>query len=70
VQCNVDNTPLYTFGDNTAGDGQLHRCRNWDELREFATVNAACYRDSIDDIPLGDHFGFCDDGSDGLAEGN
>ncbi|KAL8950912.1 MAG: hypothetical protein Q9222_003078 [Ikaeria aurantiellina] len=66
VQCNADNTPLYSFGDNTAGDGQLHKCRDWDQLREYATANTACYRDSIKGIPLGEHFGYCDNGSDGL----
>lgn len=25
VICNADNVPLYTFGDDTAGDRQLHR---------------------------------------------
>ncbi|KAF2237621.1 hypothetical protein EV356DRAFT_510582 [Viridothelium virens] len=64
--CNADNTPLYTFGDKTAGDGQLHQCYDWNELREYATANTACYRDSIGDIPLGDHFGHCDDGIDGV----
>ncbi|KAF6229301.1 hypothetical protein HO133_007417 [Letharia lupina] len=61
------NTPLYTFGDKTAGDGQLHRCRDWNELRDFATENTACYRDSVGDIPLGEHFGYCDEGVDGLT---
>ncbi|KAM0796195.1 hypothetical protein BDR22DRAFT_812455, partial [Usnea florida] len=68
VVCNADNTPLYTFGDNTAGDGQLHRCRDWASLREFATQNTACHRDSVHPIPLGEHFGYCDDGSDGIIE--
>ncbi|CAF9913893.1 hypothetical protein IMSHALPRED_001472 [Imshaugia aleurites] len=67
VMCNADNTPLYTFGDKTAGNGQLHRCRDWNELRDFATANTACYRDSVGDIPLGEHFGYCDDGVDGLT---
>ena len=67
VMCNADNTPLYTFGDKTAGDGQLHRCRDWNELRNFASENTASYRDSIRDIPLGEHFGYCDDGFDGLT---
>ena len=70
VQCNADSTPLYTFGDKTAGDGQLHRCRDWNELRDFATQHTACYRDSVGDIPLGDHFGYCDEGRDGLAGAN
>ena len=66
VQCNADSTPLYTFGDNTAGDGQMHRCRDWEQLRTFATENTACHRDSVEEIPLGEHFGFCDNGDDGV----
>jgi len=66
VVCNADNTPLYTFGDFTAGDGQLHQCRDWNELREYATKHTACYRDTVEEVPLGDHFGFCDTGDDGV----
>ena len=66
IQCKSDNTPLYTFGDGTAGDGQLHQCRDWDALRDFATENSACYRDSDGPIILGEHFGYCDDGDDGM----
>ncbi|KAI1455385.1 hypothetical protein F4805DRAFT_459765 [Annulohypoxylon moriforme] len=67
VQCNADNTPLYSFGDHTAGDGQLHECKDWEQLRAWAAENTACYRDSIEDIPLKDHFGFCrEDGDDGV----
>lgn len=66
VVCNADNTPLYTFGDFTAGDGQLHQCRNWTELRQYATEHTACYKDTLEDVPLGDHFGFCDGGDDGV----
>ena len=66
VVCNADNTPLYTFGDFTAGDGQLHQCRNWTELREYAAKHTACYKDTVKDVPLGDHFGFCDEGDDGV----
>ncbi|RAH45371.1 uncharacterized protein BO95DRAFT_319450, partial [Aspergillus brunneoviolaceus CBS 621.78] len=58
--CYADNTPLYTFGKFTAGGGQVHQCRNWNELRDFATSHTACYRDSVEPIPLGAHFGFCD----------
>ena len=67
IQCNADNTPLYTFGDNTAGDKQIHMCRDWNALRDFASKHAACYRDSTGPIALGEHFGFCDDGNDGLV---
>ncbi|KAH9909713.1 hypothetical protein F4778DRAFT_10344 [Xylariomycetidae sp. FL2044] len=67
VQCNADNTPLYSFGDHTAGDGQLHKCKNWDQLRVWAAERSACYRDSVEDIPFKDHFGFCrEDGDDGV----
>lgn len=66
IQCTADSTPLYTFGDFTVGDGQMHKCRNWSQLRDFATENSACYKDSVQPILLGDHFGFCDDGDDGL----
>ncbi|RAH84231.1 hypothetical protein BO86DRAFT_280178, partial [Aspergillus japonicus CBS 114.51] len=69
IQCYADDTPLYTFGKFTAGDGQVHQCRSWHELRDFATSYTACYRDSVPPIPLGDHFSFCDDGRDGLEEG-
>jgi hypothetical protein len=66
IICHADNTPLYSFGDSTAGNGQLHKCRNWDDLRNFATEHTACYRDTIEDVPLKEHFGFCDDGTDSL----
>ncbi len=68
VQCGADSTPLYTFGDFTVGDGQLHKCRNWDQLRDFATKHTACYKDSVDPVLLKEHFGFCDDGRDGLHQ--
>ncbi|KAL4860739.1 hypothetical protein BDV12DRAFT_208887 [Aspergillus spectabilis] len=68
VICSADTTPLYTFGDFTAGDGQVHRCKNWSQLRDYATKHTACYRDSVGRIPLGEHFGFCDDGNDGVVE--
>ncbi|BCS28722.1 uncharacterized protein APUU_70292S [Aspergillus puulaauensis] len=68
VICNADTTPLYTFGDFTAGDGQMHQCKDWSQVREYATKNTACYRDSVEHIPLGEHFGFCDDGGDGVIE--
>lgn len=42
IQCNADSTPLYTFGGFTAGTGQLHRCKNWNQLRDFATRHTAC----------------------------
>jgi hypothetical protein len=50
------------------GDGQIRKCRDWDALRDFATANSACYRDSAKQIILGDHFGYCDDGDDGIID--
>ncbi|RYC56192.1 hypothetical protein CHU98_g10016 [Xylaria longipes] len=64
VQCNADNTPLYSFGDHTAGDGQLHKCKDWAQLRTWAAENTACYRDSVEDIPFKNHFGFCRENND------
>lgn len=66
--CAADNTPLYTFGDKTAGDGQIHKCRSWEQLRNWATDHTACYQDTIEDIPLREHFGHCDDGGDGIDD--
>jgi hypothetical protein len=74
VMCKADNTPLYLFGDDTAGDEQYRKCNNWDVLRDFATDNSACYRDTPLDVDptkfaLGEHFGYCDGGKDGMTEG-
>ena len=68
TMCNADTTPLYTFGDDTAGDGQVHKCKDWNALREYSTENRACYRDTVEDVLLGQHFGYCDDGWDGMEE--
>lgn len=74
VMCKADNTPLYLFGDDTAGDEQYRKCQDWDTLRQFATDHSACYRDTPPDVdkdtfPLGAHFGYCDGGYDGLVAG-
>lgn len=74
VICKADNTPLYVFGDDTAGDEQYRKCNNWDALRQFATENSACYRDTPagvnkDTFALGSHFGYCDGGYDGVKDG-
>ncbi|KAJ5116615.1 hypothetical protein N7456_000963 [Penicillium angulare] len=68
ITCNADTTPLYTFGKFTAGDGQVHQCRSWSQLRDYATENTACFRDTVEGIPLGEHFGYCDDGDDGVMD--
>ncbi|ORY18125.1 hypothetical protein BCR34DRAFT_621516 [Clohesyomyces aquaticus] len=74
IICKADNTPLYLFGDDTAGDEQYRKCNSWDALRDYATDNSACYRDTPRDVdptkfPLGAHFGYCDGGYDGVREG-
>ena len=65
--CTAGDTLLYTWGRNTTGDGQLRKCKDWTALRNWATENTACYRDSTRPIPLNDHFGHCDEGTDGLS---
>ncbi|KAL1617275.1 hypothetical protein SLS56_011046 [Neofusicoccum ribis] len=66
IMCHADNTPLYGAGDHKAGDGQLHRCKSWAALRDYATANTACFRDGKPGWTLEDRFGHCDDGTDGL----
>ena len=69
IMCHADNTPLYGHGDGTAGDGQVHQCKDWNALRDYATRNTACFRDGKPGMTLEDHFGVCDDGTDGLELG-
>jgi hypothetical protein len=68
IMCNADNTPLYGRGDGTSGDGQMHQCKRWTALRNYATRNSACFRDGKPGMTLEDRFGVCDDGTDGLEE--
>ncbi|EUC46254.1 hypothetical protein COCMIDRAFT_93339 [Bipolaris oryzae ATCC 44560] len=68
VMCHADNTPLYGHGHGIAGDGQLHQCRDWNALRDYATKNTACFRDGTPGMSFEDRFGVCDDGTDGLEE--
>lgn len=65
VMCVADDTPLYTWGQNIAGDGQLRKCRNWDKLRDWAGENSACYADFKDRD--GGRFDACDEGTDGIV---
>ncbi|EZF36239.1 hypothetical protein H109_03621 [Trichophyton interdigitale MR816] len=74
VICKADSTPLYLYGDDTAGDEQYRKCKDWNALRQFATDHSACYMDTPrdadpDTFPFGAHFGHCDDGTDGVMEG-
>jgi hypothetical protein len=66
VQCGADSTALGTYGHGRSGEGQVLKCRDWDILRDWATANSACYTDEATDSPFGDHYGVCDDGTDGL----
>ncbi|OAL73383.1 hypothetical protein A7D00_1409 [Trichophyton violaceum] len=74
VICKADSTPMYLYGDDTAGDEQYRKCQDWNSLRQFATDHSACYMDTPrvadpDTFPFGAHFGHCDDGTDGVVEG-
>jgi hypothetical protein len=51
-----------------AGNGQMHQCRDWTALRDYATKNTACFRDGKPVMSFEDRFGHCDDGKDGLEE--
>lgn len=58
---------MYTWGNFSAGDGQLHRCRDWNELYDYATKNTACYKDDANSPNVEDYFGHCEDARlDGL----
>jgi hypothetical protein len=46
IMCKAGNTPLYVFGDDTAGDEQYRKCNDGNALRDYATENSACYRDT------------------------
>lgn len=66
IVCHADNTPLYTLGQHTSGDGQWHMCNDWSALREYATKESACFRDRAGNETLLEQFGNCDEGGDGL----
>lgn len=66
IMCHADNTPLYTVGDHTSGSGQVHMCNDWTALRDYATENSACFKDRVGEETVGEQFGHCDDGTDGL----
>ncbi|KXS95771.1 hypothetical protein AC578_1735 [Pseudocercospora eumusae] len=68
IMCHADNTPLYTQGKHTSGDGQVHMCRDWSALRDYATERSACFRDRLGQESLSEQFGHCDDGTDGLED--
>ncbi|KAF7188224.1 Phenylalanine aminomutase (L-beta-phenylalanine forming) [Pseudocercospora fuligena] len=70
--CNADDTPRYTghlhAQENSttffSGIGQTRQCRDWNQLRDFAIENSACYRRPLDHfVPLLDRYKNCPDGS-------
>lgn len=65
--CNADSAPLYTYGSTYVGYGQIHKCKDWDALRDYATENSACF-DGNEEVSLLEQFGHCDHG-DGLIFG-
>jgi len=69
IMCHADNTPLYTLGRHTSGDGQWHMCKDWSALRRYAHEKSACFRDRTGNETLREQFGHCgngDDDDDGL----
>ncbi|KAB2569894.1 Cyclochlorotine biosynthesis protein R [Lasiodiplodia theobromae] len=66
IMCHADSTPLYGVGDHMAGNEQVHSCKSWTALRDYATANTACFHDGQPGWTLEDHFSQCDDGTDGL----
>jgi hypothetical protein len=68
IMCHADNTPLYGNGDGMAGDGQVHQCKKWNAMRDYATKNTAYFRDSKPGMSFEDHLGHCDNSTNGLED--
>ena len=69
IICNADDTPRYTGfvnGPPSSGLGQIHMCRDWERLEQWAQEHSACYRyapvETPEGIPL-ESFKHCRDGS-------
>ncbi|KAF2035186.1 hypothetical protein EK21DRAFT_54826 [Setomelanomma holmii] len=45
IMCMADDTPMPSPKDHTVGDGQVRRCRNWDQMIDWALEpeRHACY---------------------------
>ena len=73
IECYADNFPLYiSIPDDpeeedkiTPGVGETRMCRSWDDLRDFALANTACWSKHgwHKDDPIVDAFKRCSDGS-------
>ena len=52
VQCNADDTPMYTgrlhknvfFPEGRAGIGTIKMCRDWSALMQWSHAHSACYK--------------------------
>ena len=71
--CNADDTSRYTGRKNQqasarhpiSGIGQMRKCRDWGELREWAMEHSACYKAiNFDDpdFPPQERYKFCPNG--------
>ena len=68
VMCTADDTLLQSFGLGKIGVGQVRQCKNWDQLREFATRHTSGYDDNEQRHGIS-RFGHDDHGKDGLPVG-
>ena len=66
--CTADDTLLQGFGEGKIGVGQAKQCKDWDQLRQFATRYTALYDDTIPSVG-GTRWGHDDNGDDGLPVG-
>ncbi|OKL58002.1 hypothetical protein UA08_06707 [Talaromyces atroroseus] len=66
ILCHADATPLDVTGGTVVGNAELRKCRDWGQLRAYATENSACYKE-MPGAAFEDYFGHCDDG-DGIRD--
>lgn len=51
IMCNPDDTLLYTTGNRDAGHNQKKKCKDWDNLRNWAEERTASYYDDFEYSP-------------------
>ena len=52
VMCRADDTLMYHRVNQSSGDGQMRKCRNWGALNKWASNSSACYVDGPDSNPI------------------
>ena len=68
VMCAADDTLLQVFGEGKIGIDQKKQCKDWDQLRKFATKYPSHYSDVDPSLGL-PRWGIDDKGDDGLPVG-